>query len=306
MKLFTNFLLVKDKSTAFTIGDLEIKWYAIIIVSAMVFAIILWTLLGRKRAMSSDFTLTGFVFTIPLAVLFARIGAIPSAGITSIQEFFDFRSGGLTIVTGILGGFLGLVITCLIYKKSIARICDLVVAPMLFAQSIGRWGNYMNDELYGVVVKSDFFKRFPLGVEIGGEWHYASFFLESFPNFIMGLFILGIIILFVPHYKGNKYDTLEESMENLDEVYQDKIKPGSITLFYIFWYFALRCGLETIKEAPHSVNGIKVIQTVSFLVAAATFCLFVLNIMGIFKLETKKMKAKHFFIRGENEEKSRS
>ena len=57
--------------------------------------------------------------------------------------------GGLGIPGGVAGGALALLIFARRQAQSFVVWGDLAVAGLLLAQGIGRWGNYVNQELYG-------------------------------------------------------------------------------------------------------------------------------------------------------------
>ena len=64
--------------------------------------------------------------------------------------------------------------------------------PCILGQSIGRWGNFVNQEAFGALVFNPKLQFFPFAVYIQalGEWHQATFFYESAWNFLLFLFVL--------------------------------------------------------------------------------------------------------------------
>ena len=107
-------------------------------------------------------------------------------------EILKVWEGGLSIIGGIVGGFLGLLVYSLIKKKNIFALTDLIVPVLLLGQAIGRWGNYANQEVFGKVVTNSNLQWFPFAVYINEtmQWHYALFFYESVVNFICAVVIL--------------------------------------------------------------------------------------------------------------------
>ena len=100
----------------------------------------------------------------------------------------------MSIIGGVIGGTLGVVLFCLIHKLNFLRVADCVVPGVILAQAIGRWGNFANQEVYGPEITNPALQWFPMGVFIDDvqEWHYAFFFYESVLNLLIfiGLFLL--------------------------------------------------------------------------------------------------------------------
>ena len=162
---------------------LEIYWYAIIIVFGMMAAFFVISLLFRRRNMSTDLFLTFFVICLPIAIVTTRLFYCITAGMP-IKDWFSFQSirqGGLAITGGILGGAASVLGVCYFKKVNFFRAGDCIVVGLLLAQSIGRWGNFVNQEVYGGLVTNEALQFFPIAVliESTNEWHYAFFFYES-------------------------------------------------------------------------------------------------------------------------------
>lgn len=274
---------MKD-TVAFTLfnGKITVEWYAICVTGGMVLALLLLIYLMSRRKdeyLGADDALEVFLFAVPFAVLFARLGySIPRLDLplTSWEEFFaifDMTHGGLTIVVGLVGGALGIFLYSLIRKKSLFRIFDLLIPCLLLGQVVGRWGNFVNQELYGLPITNPAFQFFPFAVYIEetGQYHCANFFYESFANFIA-----LIVVLFVMHK------------------YKNKLKVGTISVGYVVWYGLLRGTLEFIKIDQMMWGNIRAIQLICYIAACIGIVVMILLQKGIIKLETEKMKERHF------------
>lgn len=166
-----------------TIFGFDIYAYAIIIVCGMIAAFFVISLLFRRRNMSSELFLTFFCICLPIAIVTTRLFYCITSGMP-IEEWFAFdsiRSGGLSIIGGIIGGAVSVVGVCIVKKVNFFRAGDCIVVGLLLAQCIGRWGNFANQEVYGMVVDNPALQWFPFAVFIDADqsWHYAFFFYES-------------------------------------------------------------------------------------------------------------------------------
>ena len=162
---------------------MKIYAYALIIVCGMISAFFVISLLFKRRNMSPDLFLTIFVIALPIAITTTRLFYCITDGMP-ISQWFNFasiRQGGLSIVGGIIGGAGSLLVICYVKKINFLRVGDCVVVGLLLAQSIGRWGNFANQEVYGGLVENPALQFFPIAVYIENKaaWHYAFFFYES-------------------------------------------------------------------------------------------------------------------------------
>ena len=176
----------------------------------MLIAIFMVRRLCIKRDIDPDEIYTLALCVIPLAIVGARLYyCIFSEDSYTFIELFKIREGGLAIYGGVIGGILGIVLYCAIKKnfKLIVVLFDVIVPALIFAQALGRWGNFFNQEAYGEVITNSKFQWFPFGVfiEETGNWHLATFFYESIWN------LIGTVILLFVFYKSKQTGTTTAS-----------------------------------------------------------------------------------------------
>ncbi|MDR0825991.1 MAG: prolipoprotein diacylglyceryl transferase [Mycoplasmataceae bacterium] len=245
-----------DHSVAFHIGSLSVAWYGIMIffgfVSAIALGIIkLWKLYKCPIDPFYWFCLMG----IPAAILGARIWSCvlgANHGGIAWSDFFNFRGGGLAIEGGVV---FTVIVACIwfpfILKRPSYQIRDLGVEPnmvrqvsmwmyvdaivpaILIGQVLGRYGNYMNQELHGSAMTGSWANfisyLFPY-MKIDGEICRPLFFYESFFNW-WGLILIYVIGEFIP-----------------------KKKAGDLGMAYFLWYGILRTILEPYRtDGSHSI-----------------------------------------------------
>ena len=124
-----------------TIFGFKIYAYALCIVSGMIAAFFLISLLFKRRNMSSDLFMTYFCVTLPIAILTTRIFYCITDGMP-LREWFSIesiRSGGLSIIGGILGGIFGVALVSYIKKVNFFRAGDCIIVGLLLAQAMGEF-----------------------------------------------------------------------------------------------------------------------------------------------------------------------
>lgn len=179
---------------AISIFGLNIHWYGILIVSAILIGLFLAKkddgLHGIRFDDVFDFLLIGIFFAIIFARLYFVLFNLDYYK-NNLSEIFSVWNGGLAIYGGIIGGAISALIFCKIKKINFLNLCDYLVPFLAFGQSIGRWGNFINQEAYGYATES-FLKMRIYSKEIGTFINvHPTFLYES----ILDLFIFIILMI---------------------------------------------------------------------------------------------------------------
>ena len=139
----------------FSIGPLEVHYYALCILVGVVIAS--WVTASRLRARGIDggSVIDVAIWAVPIALVGGRLYHVfthpgdyffPGANLWNV---FAIWEGGLAIYGSILAGVLGVWIGCRRTKVPFVALIDALAPGMLFAQAFGRLGNYFNQELFG-------------------------------------------------------------------------------------------------------------------------------------------------------------
>jgi len=248
---------------AFTLfGVWNVYWYGIFIAVGLVLGIALMLYSSKKSGMDTDNTLDAVLLVVPFALIFARLHYV----VWSWEEFsfYEFPEilyrivavwdGGMAIYGGIIGGIVAILIYCKWKKLPPLTVMDWIMPGLALGQAIGRWGNYVNQEIYGSVVTNPALQWFPMAVWIDKtqEFHYALFFYESMCD--LAIFAVLFFVL------SRKF----------------KIR-GIVTAGYFTLYGLVRGVLEGFRLETFIQNGpgFPVNQVISFLIAALGIGLFI-------------------------------
>ena len=153
----------------FMVGPFKIHFYALCILLGMILAILLADRRLVKRGAPSGVALDISLWTIPIAIVGARIFHVithsgdyfyPGADLLAVFRIWE---GGIAIYGGLIGGAIGAWIGTNRAGIKFWSFADAVAPGILLAQAIGRWGNYFNQELFGLPT------TLPWGLEINPD-----------------------------------------------------------------------------------------------------------------------------------------
>lgn len=224
-----------------------IRWYSIMLLTAVVIGIFIFLREGRRFNFDREFLFNLFFWTVVMGFIGARAYYV----IFNFDEYkdnlvsvFKIWEGGLAIHGGIIAGFLTLVIYCKKYNARVFKITDMATFPLILGQAIGRWGNFFNKEAHGAATTYAKLKDMKLpewiidNMNINGKYYEPTFLYES------AWCILGFIVLLIA--RKFKY-----------------LKVGQLTSIYLMWYSLGRFFIEAKRTDSLMLGGFKVAQLVS-------------------------------------------
>lgn len=174
---------------AFTVFNIDIMWYAILITSGILIASAICCKRAPKHNLTSDRILNFIIICIPVAIIGARLYYVIfnwSYYSGDILKILNTRLGGLAIHGGLIAGLGTAALLCLLWKIRPLDIMDLAAPCIAIAQSIGRWGNYFNSEAHGGPT------NLPWAITVNGEAVHPTFLYESIWCFMLFWLLLYI------------------------------------------------------------------------------------------------------------------
>jgi len=197
-----------ENKIAFELFGNEVAWYGIIVTSAMLLGLILACVRSKRYGLTTDDCLEVFLLLVPFSLLFGRLGHVFAVQpeLLNVKSFSDFVQifavwkGGITIVTGLLGGVVSALVWAKWRKKDFLLIADCALPTVLCAQALGRWGNFINQEIFGQAITNANAQWFPLAVYINDPragvaegFYQATFFYEAVLNLALMFAILFVL-----------------------------------------------------------------------------------------------------------------
>lgn len=246
---------------AFELFGLSIYWYAVIIISGVVIAMVLSSREAERVGMKADDVTDFMLVGLPLSFIGARLYYI----LFDLQPYladpiqvFNIRSGGLAIYGGLIVGGIWLYYFCSRHFISVWTFLDIAAPSVMIAQSIGRWGNFMNHEAFGGETTKAFLQSLHLpqfiieNMYIDSAYRQPTFLYES-----VWTFIGFIVLLFLRKKTG-------------------LLKRGEVALSYVIWYSFGRMFIEGMRtDSLYLVGSIRVSQLLSFILLVGAIGVFI-------------------------------
>jgi phosphatidylglycerol---prolipoprotein diacylglyceryl transferase len=242
----------------FYIGPLPVRLYGIILMLGAVAGAFLAQREAIRRGYVPDMVWDLFIYLLIGGIVGARVWHIltpsPSTGITTSWylahplDALAIWKGGLGIPGAIIGGLITLYIYSRRMEIDFAEWTDIAAPGLALGQAIGRWGNFVNQELYGAPTNIPW-KIFidpahRLAEYLNVEYYHPLFLYESLWN-LMNMFLLIWI----------------------SRRYTDSLKNGDIFLVYLIVYPIGRFLLDFLRLDASMVGGININQTIMAFVA---------------------------------------
>lgn len=265
--------MVCDPPGLYIFGNYCVRYYGIILIGGAIAGGFLAAVEARRRGKDPDIVWDGIVWALIGGIIGARLwhvltpsqsliipGCVPSAEASCQVTFGWYLShpldilavwrGGLGIPGGVAGGVLGLYVFARRRKLPFAEWLDIGALSVPLAQAIGRWGNFVNQELYGQptalpwAIRIDPAHRLPSVAQF--ETFHPLFLYESIYNLLVCLVIL---------YVGRRY--------------AERLKPADLFLVYLVLYPFGRFWLEFLRVDISKAAGLNINQALSFVVCLA-------------------------------------
>ena len=147
---------VNPSPIAIPIGN-GIRWYGIIICAGLILAVLFCCRQGKKYGITEDNVYDMMIWQIPLCIIGARIYYVlfyldlyrTADGGFNWGKMIAVWDGGLAIYGAVIVAFFVLLVFCRKKKLSFGAFADLGVMGLLIGQAVGRWGNFVNREVFG-------------------------------------------------------------------------------------------------------------------------------------------------------------
>ncbi|MGP6140740.1 MULTISPECIES: prolipoprotein diacylglyceryl transferase [unclassified Jeotgalibaca] len=250
-----NKLLAAIDPIAIRIGSFEVAWYGVIIGIGIMIAMYLASNEGDRKGMPQDYILDLAFWAVPIAILGARAYYVLfelDYYLANPGQILQIWNGGIAIYGALITGAIVVYFFSKNKKVPFMLTLDVLAPGVLIAQSIGRWGNFINQEAHGAEVTREFLEGLFLPefiinqMNINGVYYHPTFLYESLWS------LLGFLIIL---YLRRRPKLLRE---------------GEVFFAYVIWYAFGRFFIEGMRtDSLYLFANIRVSQLLSIVLIVA-------------------------------------
>ncbi len=255
----------------FRVGNvIAVHWYGLLIVIGIILGANVGAYLAKRAGKDPEIIWDMLLIVVFLAIIGSRVYHVfsqPAGGVMGwdyykehpIEALYIWQ-GGLGIYGAIIGGALGVIIFTAYRRLRPLEWLDYAVPGMAIGQAIGRWGNYINRELYGPPTTLPWGLRIPSPYRIT-PYNDMTTYPEDIlfhPTFLyesLGALIVCLLLLWVA------------------DKYRDRLREGDLLVAYLIGYSVVRFFIEFLRPDAWMMGSIAAAQVfaLGFIAAGAIF-----------------------------------
>ncbi len=233
----------------FEFGDFRLKWYGLLIASAVLIGVNLSMWLARKRQVDPEIVADLAIWLVLAAIPSARLYYVIFQWQTYARDpvqVFKIWEGGIAIYGAIIGGTIAAIIFAKLKRISFWQLGDLVAPSVALGQAIGRWGNFFNSEAFGGPTNLPWKLFIPVENRPfeyrNFEYFHPTFLYESLWNLLVFIILMYLFI---------------------NDLRRNRLKTGAIFLIYLIAYGIGRFGVEGLRTDSLMLGPLRISQVVS-------------------------------------------
>ncbi len=209
-------IYLRDVPKSFSVFGFNIAFYGLIIgigvLAGLLLAVRMAKITGQNPDDYWDFAIYAVIFSIIGGRIYYVIFAWDYYK-DDLLGIFRLRNGGMAIYGAVIAAFITLFVYCRIKKKNPLLMGDTAMPGLILGQAIGRWGNFMNREVFGEYYDGLFTMQLPVEAvrardisdNIAAHIPEGANYINVHPTFlyesVWNLLVLAALLLFRKHKK---------------------------------------------------------------------------------------------------------
>ena len=258
-------IYLRNVPRSFSIFGFSIAFYGVIIGLGIFCGILLAAHIAKKEQLNPDLIWDFAIYAIIFSIIGARIYYVIfrwDLYQDDLLSIFNTRKGGLAIYGAVIAAFITLWVYCRVKKQKFLQIADICVPALVLGQIIGRWGNFMNREVFGEYTDSLLAMRLPIDAvrssdiseSIASHIIEGTNYIQVHPTFLYeGLWNLALLLFMLVYRQHKKFQ-------------------GEMWLLYLGGYGLGRAWIEGIRTdtlfIPHTTIAVSQVLAAVLFVAA--------------------------------------
>ncbi len=211
-------IYLQNVPKSFSVFGFEIAFYGLLIGTGVLAGILMAVYMAKRSGQNPDLYWDFAIYAVIFSIIGARIYYVIFAWDyykDNLLNIFNTRQGGMAIYGGVIAAFITLFIYAKIKKQSALLIGDTAMPGLLLGQIIGRWGNFMNREVFGEYYDGLFSMQLPIAAvrardiseNIATHIPEGANYINVHPTFLYeGVWNLGVLVLVLLYWKHRKFN----------------------------------------------------------------------------------------------------
>ncbi len=247
-------------------GPITIYWYGFFMALAILAGLLVSLKIAKWYEIKKEVIYDLFFYLIIGGFIGARIFYILYNSVYFWQnpiDVFKIWQGGIAIHGALIFGVGILFWFARKYQINFWKLSAIIAPGVALGQAIGRWGNYFNQELFGLPTDLPWgipiiLANRPAGFEMFTHFH-STFIYESFGNFL-----IFILLLIFHWFLTSRAHNVERITHNTSDRY------ALCVMCYAIMYSTLRFFIEFLRIDPTAGNigGMRATMGLSLLIFA--------------------------------------
>ena len=240
-----------------TLGSFSLRWYGLLIAIAVLIGLNLSSQLSKKRGLCNELINDLMPLLILSSVTGARIyyvgfewksysgenfwSSIKILGINlPFPSALEIWGGGIAIHGALIAGTISVILFCRRRRQPMWDVLDVLLPSVALGQSIGRWGNFFNNEAFGIPTNLPWKLFIPYSyrpeVFSSQKYFHPTFLYESLWN-------LTVFTLLIVLFEAGRRDLV-------------RLPAGALSCLYLTLYSFGRLWIEGLRIDPLCLGGI--------------------------------------------------
>ncbi len=211
-------LYLENVPKSFSVFGFQIALYGVMIGLGVLSGVLMAAHVAKREKKDPDIVWDFILYALIFSIIGARIYYVIfewDMYKNNLLEILNLRHGGLAIYGAVIAAFITLYVYCRIKKISCLQLGDICMPGLVLGQVIGRWGNFLNREVFGEYTDSLLAMRLPIeavrsrdiSANVAAHILDGTNYIQVHPTFLYeGLWNLALMGLMLLYRKHKKFD----------------------------------------------------------------------------------------------------
>ena len=211
-------LYLENVPKSFSVFGFQIALYGVMIGLGVLSGVLMAAHVAKREKKDPDIVWDFILYALIFSIIGARIYYVIfewDMYKNNLLEILNLRHGGLAIYGAVIAAFITLYVYCRIKKISCLQLGDICMPGLVLGQVIGRWGNFLNREVFGEYTDSLLAMRLQIeavrsrdiSANVAAHILDGTNYIQVHPTFLYeGLWNLALMGLMLLYRKHKKFD----------------------------------------------------------------------------------------------------